>query len=37
MVGLNPAFHIHVYQMTAIHGLSYTVGASLPRKEISAW
>ena len=34
MVALNPAFHIHVYQMTAIHGLSYTVGASLPQKEV---
>lgn len=30
-VGLNPEFHLRVYQMTAIRGLSFVVGASLPR------
>jgi amidase len=30
-VGLNPDFRLRVYQMTAIRGLSFVVGASLPR------
>jgi len=30
-VGLNPEFHLRVYQMTAIRDLSFVVGASLPR------
>jgi hypothetical protein len=34
IVSLHPAFRIRAYQMTAIHGLPYTVGASLPKKEV---
>jgi acetamidase/formamidase len=30
-VGLNPDFHIRVYQMTAAYGLDFVAGASLPR------
>lgn len=30
-VGLHPEFRLRVYQMTAIQGLSYVAGASLPR------
>lgn len=30
-VSLNPAFRLHVYQMTSIHDIGYTVGASLPK------
>jgi hypothetical protein len=33
-VGLNPEFRLRVYQMTAIRGLSFVVGASLPRAYV---
>jgi amidase len=33
-VGLSPEFHLRVYQMTAIRGLSFVVGASLPRAYV---
>jgi amidase len=35
LVSLHPGFRIHIYQMTAIHGLGFTAGASLPRTELS--
>lgn len=33
-VGLSPEFRLRVYQMTAIHGLSFVVGATLPRRYL---
>jgi amidase len=34
LISLHPQFRIHVYQMTAIHGLGFTAGASLPITEL---
>jgi amidase len=33
-IGLNPDFRLRVYQMTAIHDLSFVVGAELPRAYV---
>jgi acetamidase/formamidase len=35
-VSLDPEFRLRVYQMTAISGLLFTVGASLPRAHVEA-